>query len=69
MSFDPDKCNNLRVSTKKKQIPFYYDMHGHIPEQVQSAKYLGITISLDLKWYKHNQQSAAKDEIKTLFQN
>ena len=35
-------------------------MHGHILEQVQSAKYLGITISSDLKWNKYIQQSAAK---------
>ena len=49
MAFHPDKCNILRVTTNKSPQHFYYNMHGHILESVQSAKYLG-----DLKWNNHS---------------
>ncbi|XP_071123318.1 uncharacterized protein B0403.1-like [Mytilus edulis] len=35
-------------------------MYGHILESVKHAKYLGITISADLNWNTHIQQTAAK---------
>ena len=35
-------------------------MHGHILESVHSAKYLGISISSDLKRNKHIQQISSK---------
>ena len=60
MSFHPDKCNIMNITTKRNPIHFYYNMHGHILESVQHAKYLGVTISTDLKWNTHIQQTAAK---------
>lgn len=60
MAFHPDKCNILRVTTKKSPQHFYYNMHGHILESVQSAKYLGVTLSADLKWNNHIQQMTSK---------
>jgi hypothetical protein len=48
MSFHPEKCNVLTVSRKRNYI-----LHGHQLEQVTSAKYLGVTISLDLRWNVH----------------
>jgi hypothetical protein len=59
MAFHPDKCNIFRVTSKKKPEHLYYNMHGHILETVHSAKYLGITISSDLKWNKHIQQTSS----------
>jgi predicted oxidoreductase len=45
MSFHPDKCNIMNITTKRNPIHFYYNMHGHILESVQHAKYLGVTQS------------------------
>ena len=60
MSFHPDKCNILQVTTKKQPHHFYYNMHGHILKSVKSAKYLGITLSSDLKWNTHINQTIGK---------
>ena len=60
MAFHPDKCNILRVTTKKSPQHFYYNMHGHTLESVQSEKYLGVTLSADLKWNNHIEQMTSK---------
>ena len=65
--FHPDKCNILRVTTKKSPQHFYYNMHGHILESVQSAKYLGVTLSADLKRNNHIQQMTSKANISLSF--
>ena len=32
---------------------YYYTLHGHVLEAVDSAKYLGVTVSEDLQWKTH----------------
>jgi myo-inositol-hexaphosphate 3-phosphohydrolase len=59
MAFHPDKCNLLSITTKRKPEHVYYNLHGHILESVDSAKYLGITLQSNLKWNKHIDQTAS----------
>ena len=44
MEFHPAKCHVLRITKKKSKVTFPYTLHGHVLEEVQSAKYLGVTI-------------------------
>jgi myo-inositol-hexaphosphate 3-phosphohydrolase len=53
MAFHPDKCNVLTISRNKTPVKFNYCLHGHVLESVDKAKYLGVTISEDLKWESH----------------
>jgi hypothetical protein len=53
MKFHPEKCNVLTISKKRSPSKYNYTLHGHILEHDTSAKYLGCTISSDLKWVKH----------------
>ncbi len=48
MSFNPDKCEVLRVTNKRKTHPATYAIHGQELKQVDSAKYLGIDIDSKL---------------------
>ena len=43
----------------EKHIQFDYTLHQQRLEQVQSAKYLGITISDDLDWGQHISEISA----------
>ena len=55
MKFNIAKCHSMRVTRHPpdKHIQFEYTLHQQRLEQVQSAKYLGITISDDLDWGQH----------------
>ena len=53
MEFHPDKCNIIRVTRSKNPIMFNYQLRGHQLEVVTDAKYLGVTISHDLRWDAH----------------
>jgi hypothetical protein len=63
MSFHPEKCNVLTVSRKKNIIKRDYILHGHQLEQVTSAKYIGVTISSDLRWNVHIANMSTSDVI------
>ena len=43
-----------------KHIQFDYTLHQQRLEQVQSAKYLGLTITDDLDWGQHVSEISAK---------
>ena len=61
MTFHPAKCTVIRISTNRRQIiNTSYQLHGHTLEVVDSSKYLGVTISEDLTWRKHIEDTATK---------
>ena len=55
MKFNVAKCHSMRVTRHQhhKQILFDYSLHNQTLENVQSAKYLGITISDNMDWGQH----------------
>ena len=50
---DPDKCNLISITQKRKPIHFTYKLHDHPLAKVEHSKYLGITLQSNLKWNKH----------------
>ncbi len=60
MQFNAKKCNLLRLSRERNPITQMYTLGNHVLEEVESAKYLGLTISNDLKWVNHIAKTTAK---------
>ena len=55
MKFNVAECHSMRVARHQhhKQILFNYSIHNQTMENVQSAKYLGITITDNMDWGQH----------------
>ena len=54
MRFQPVKCNIMQLTRKWiKNVNAVYSLEGTILENVDNIKYLGMTISKDLKWNTH----------------
>ena len=54
MRFQPGKCNMMQLTRKRiKKIHASYTLEGTNLENVESIKYLGVTISSDLRWNTH----------------
>ena len=61
MQFHPQKCTVVRINSNRRQIiNTSYQIHGHTLEVVDSSKYLGVTISEDLTWRKHIDDTVNK---------
>ena len=54
MRFQPVKCNVMQITRKRiKKIDASYSLEGTVLENVEKIKYLGVTITNDLKWNTH----------------
>ena len=62
MKLNVAKCHSMRVARHfpSNQIHFNYSLHQQTLEQVQSAKYLGITITDNLEWGQHVSEISSK---------
>ena len=62
MKINVAKCHSMRVTRHlpDKQILFDYTLHQQKLEQVQSAKYLGLTITDNLDWGQHVSEISCK---------
>ena len=62
MEFHPDKCQVLRVTNKHRQniTPHDYIIHGHRLSVVDDVKYLGLTVSSNLRWDTQIAKATAK---------
>ena len=62
MKFNVAKCHSMRVTRHQhyKQIHFYYSLHNKTSENVQWAKYLGITIIDNMDWGQHISEISSK---------
>ena len=50
MGFQPVKCNMMQITRKRiKQIHASYTLEGTVLEKVESIKFLGVTITNDLR--------------------
>ena len=54
MRFQLVKCNMMQLTNKRSsKIQANYTLEGTALENVESIKYLGVTITNDLKWNTH----------------
>ena len=56
MRFQPVKCNIMQITWKRiKKINASYSLEETVLENVEKIKYLGVTITNNLKWITRQQ--------------
>ena len=60
MRFQPVKCNMMQLTDKHNKIDASYTLEGTVLKNVESIKYLGVTITSDLKWNSHIRNVCSK---------
>ena len=60
MQFNLEKCYVIPVTRNKNVIKTQYMLHGQLLEIVSQAKYIGITITSDLRWNARINNSSLK---------
>ncbi|KAK7101850.1 hypothetical protein V1264_020171 [Littorina saxatilis] len=53
MAFHPAKCNTVHMTRRRTTLPYEYQLHGQKLQEETQAKYLGVTLTKDLKWNTH----------------
>ena len=67
MRVQPVKCNMMQLTRKRiKKIHASYTLEGTDLEKVESIKYLGVTITSDLRWNTHASNVCTKAKKRTL---
>ncbi len=71
MAFNAKKCYVLCVTRSRNPLNQFYQLNGHILQQVDNSAYLGVTISDNLKWGTHinNITSKANRTLGFLWRN
>ena len=60
MSFNPEKCEVIRITNKQRIIDGSYNIHGHTLQFTDQAKYLRVTIDTKLSWGHHTNAMTKK---------
>ena len=60
MRFNPDKCEVIRITNKRKIIQSEYKIHSQSLKLIDKAKYLGVTIDSKLSWNAHVEAFSKK---------
>jgi hypothetical protein len=53
ISFNPDKCEVIRITNDRNIIKASYTIHGQVLQMTNKAKYLRITTDCKLLWGPH----------------
>ena len=53
MTFNPQKCQTISVTNKRKPVNKTYSIHDQSLQKVSSAKYLGVHIQQNMNWNHH----------------
>ena len=60
MELHPSKCQVMHVHKKRASLTHTYSMHGTELSCTDHVKYLGVTLSHDMKWTRHVNQVCSK---------
>ena len=60
MQFNADKCFTMRAGRSKNKINASYKLHDQPLQRTDSVKYLGLTLTSDLKFNSHSNNVTAK---------
>ena len=60
MRFQPVKCNMMQLTKKHNKIDASYTLEGTVLENVENIKYLGVTITSDLKLNSHIRNACSR---------
>ena len=53
MKFNPSKCQCISFSNSQTPIKFGYTIHNNFIQNLDSIKYLGVTIDRRITWTEH----------------